>query len=323
MEKAGCLIFHHEDHLTGANVDTDTDGQILQLLDYFPFGQTRIDESAEEYHNDYGYTGKELDAQTALSYYEARYYDSRIGRFISYDPVVMAIGSPELEKLAGKKQGEILADPQNLNSYSYAKNNPITLSDPNGTCYICAPIIGLAFLYAPQITSYLSSLNTLVGQYSINAALNDVKQGSYGWAAIGMVTAGETGGGTAKLSQSQFKKAVDFASEKLGDLDKSIFPSKSEVTEVMSKWVNTNMPDEASSILFHYGRHADGNTLGDLTKNGLDVWNNYLNKSNLIKNANNVLLENGENGIRVKLSNGRGGIFTEAGGIVSSWFRSH
>lgn len=69
LESETGLVFHHSDHLTGANVDTDTDGQVVQLLDYFPYGKTRIDESAEGYHNDYGYTGKELDEKENIYIY--------------------------------------------------------------------------------------------------------------------------------------------------------------------------------------------------------------------------------------------------------------
>ncbi|MCX6785201.1 MAG: RHS repeat-associated core domain-containing protein, partial [Candidatus Komeilibacteria bacterium] len=113
------LIFHHEDHLTGANVDTNADGQVIQLLDYFPYGDSRIDESAQGYHNDYEFTGKERDQETDLLYYEARYYNSAIGRFISRDTW----------------QGDI-KDPQSLNKYSYVRNNPLRLVDPDGQAFV-------------------------------------------------------------------------------------------------------------------------------------------------------------------------------------------
>jgi len=114
------LIFHNTDHLTSSNVDTDSDGQVIQLLDYFPYGKTRIDDHAENYANDYQFTGKERDQETDLSYFEARYYDSSIGRFISQDPAFK--DSPE----------NFLEDPQQLNPYSYARNNPLRYNDPSG-----------------------------------------------------------------------------------------------------------------------------------------------------------------------------------------------
>jgi RHS repeat-associated protein len=72
---------------------------LLSLNDYYPFGDTRIESG--EYENDYTYTGKERDEDTELLYYEARYYNSNIGRFISIDPW----------------SGDI-TDPQSLNKYA-------------------------------------------------------------------------------------------------------------------------------------------------------------------------------------------------------------
>jgi len=108
-------IYHHEDHLTGANVDTDEDGQVMQLLDYYPYGETRIDEHDEDYHDDYQFTGKERDEETGLSYYELRFYNSAIARFMSRDP-----------------WGGDIRDPQSLNKYSYVQNNPLKYTDPTG-----------------------------------------------------------------------------------------------------------------------------------------------------------------------------------------------
>ncbi len=109
------VVYHHTDHLTGSNVDTDDMGNVLQLLDYYPYGDVRLDEQSSSYENDYKFTGKEKDEDTGLYYYEARYYDSGIGRFISLDPWF----------------GDI-SDPQSLNKYAYVRNNPLKYVDPSG-----------------------------------------------------------------------------------------------------------------------------------------------------------------------------------------------
>jgi RHS repeat-associated protein len=111
------LVFHHSDHLSGASVDTDESGSVVALNDYYPFGDTRIESG--EYENDYTYTGKERDEDTELLYYEARYYNSNIGRFISIDPW----------------SGDI-TDPQSLNKYAYVRNNPLKYVDPEGENFI-------------------------------------------------------------------------------------------------------------------------------------------------------------------------------------------
>jgi RHS repeat-associated protein len=56
---------------------------------------------------------------TGLDYFEARYMSSAQGRFTSPDP------------LGGK-----LEDPQTLNKYTYARNNPLAFTDPTGL-YVC------------------------------------------------------------------------------------------------------------------------------------------------------------------------------------------
>ena len=81
-------------------------------IDYFPFGETRSETGL--LGTDKKFTGQRLDG-TGLYYYNARYYDPAIGRFISADSIVP---NP--------------ADPQSLNRYSYCLNNPLRYIDPSG-----------------------------------------------------------------------------------------------------------------------------------------------------------------------------------------------
>lgn len=59
----------------------------------------------------YAFTGREWDPETGLYYYRARYYDPRIGRFISEDPIGFLGG---------------------WNFYAYVENQPTRFSDPSG-----------------------------------------------------------------------------------------------------------------------------------------------------------------------------------------------
>jgi RHS repeat-associated protein len=68
------------------------------------------------------FTGKERDAESGNDYFEARYYSSTMGRFMSPD------WSAQVEPVPYAK----LADPQSLNLYSYVENNPLTRFDPDG-----------------------------------------------------------------------------------------------------------------------------------------------------------------------------------------------
>jgi len=63
-------------------------------------------------------TGKERDQESGNDYFGARYYASTTGRFLSPDPSGLVFAS--------------LANPQSLNLYGYAQNNPLSYVDPTG-----------------------------------------------------------------------------------------------------------------------------------------------------------------------------------------------
>jgi RHS repeat-associated protein len=64
------------------------------------------------------YTGKERDSESGNDYFGARYYASSMGRFLSPDPSGLMYADP--------------TNPQSLNLYSYAWNNPLRNIDPSG-----------------------------------------------------------------------------------------------------------------------------------------------------------------------------------------------
>jgi RHS repeat-associated protein len=133
----------HPDHLGSTNVVTDASGMVTQLLDYYPYGATRVSSSTFPTNEKRQYIGQFSDAQNNLDYLNARYLDPQRGQFLSEDPTHLAIGNQsQLLLLAGKNQKSYLADPQYLNSYSYARNNPIVNKDPDGNFSIGASYSG-------------------------------------------------------------------------------------------------------------------------------------------------------------------------------------
>jgi RHS repeat-associated protein len=109
----------HSDHLGGTNVVTDNNADVVQVLDYYPYGSLRIDETTSPDISK-KFTGHDFDRESDLTYAGARYYDQDIGRWISLDPA--SRNNPE----------QFLRDPQQFNYYSYARNNPLGFVDPNG-----------------------------------------------------------------------------------------------------------------------------------------------------------------------------------------------
>ena len=116
-------FFYHGDHLGSSSFITDDAGAVYQHLEYFPYGETWIESGGTGQMPYYRFTGKELDPETGLYYYGARYYDPVLSRWISADPA--------LAKYLSDNNGGV-QNSKNLNLYSYVHQNPIRLVDPNG-----------------------------------------------------------------------------------------------------------------------------------------------------------------------------------------------
>ena len=99
--------FYHTDHLGSTVLVTDETGATVWSTEYTPFGSLTFEEG--KLKRAVKFTGKDLDEDTGLYYFNARWYDQSIGRFISEDPI---------------KDG--------LNWYTYAANNPLRFVDPTG-----------------------------------------------------------------------------------------------------------------------------------------------------------------------------------------------
>ena len=121
-----------QDHLTGTAITSDTSGSQIGSIKYYPYGSTR---SSSGTLPDQKFTGQRLD-DTGLYYYNARYYDAGIGRFISADTIVPSF-----------------VNPQNLNRYSYCLSNPLKYIDPTGhkVDFIVDGISILALLRDPYL----------------------------------------------------------------------------------------------------------------------------------------------------------------------------
>jgi RHS repeat-associated protein len=130
----GQVHYYFSDHLGSASVITDSNGNIQQQTDYYPYGG--IAYSSGNDPNRYKFTGKERDSESGLDMFGARYYGSSLGRFMTPDWAEKPIDVPYAD----------FGNPQSLNLYSYVKNNPTTTRDLDGHCGwdLCIVEIGIA-----------------------------------------------------------------------------------------------------------------------------------------------------------------------------------
>ncbi len=118
VNSTGNTYYYHSDHLGSSNVLTDKDGKTKGVYEYKPYGEFLESPSWTVAGTSYYFTGKELDSSTGLYYYGARYYNPKLARFITPDPII-----------------QDFYDPQSLNHYSYARSNPLYYTDPTGLAW--------------------------------------------------------------------------------------------------------------------------------------------------------------------------------------------
>lgn len=95
----------------------DQQGAVLSRMEYDSFGVV-ISESRPESGDRFKFTGRELDRETGLYYYRARYMDPATGKFLSEDPLEFSAGD--------------------LNLQRYVGNDPVNHTDPLGLQSIAA-----------------------------------------------------------------------------------------------------------------------------------------------------------------------------------------
>ena len=96
--------------------------------------------TSEQQSTPYKFTSKELDEETGLYYYGARYYDAKLSRWISADPPISKgeyFPLPPINDKAKEHNSKLpgmggVFNPINLDAYHYAGQNPVKLVDPDG-----------------------------------------------------------------------------------------------------------------------------------------------------------------------------------------------
>lgn len=121
MRRDGESYYYLRDGLGSVTGLVDSSQLMSNTYGYDGFGN--VVSQSETVVNPYGFTGRELDTESELMYYRARYYNSGVGRFVTADPI-------------GFRGG--------VNFYVYVRNNPVNRVDPWGLAYFAKrPIEGV------------------------------------------------------------------------------------------------------------------------------------------------------------------------------------
>jgi RHS repeat-associated protein len=105
------IYYYHADGLGSVAALTDSKQKIVESYTYSSFGELKKSQG-DRVKNTFTFTGREWDEEIGLYYYRARYYDAKVGRFVSEDPIRLRGGD--------------------INFYVYVKNNPVIFTDPLG-----------------------------------------------------------------------------------------------------------------------------------------------------------------------------------------------
>ena len=142
----------HQDHLGSVAAVTDEQGAVLVRYFYDAYGRS-VDEQGQPLGNGQrsdattrGFTDHEHLDEVGLIHANARVLDPQVGQFLSLDPIGPVL--PPGPDAAHYRQ----RDPQELERYSYGRNDPLVMVDPTGTAATWG-LVGGMFQYGRAFAS--------------------------------------------------------------------------------------------------------------------------------------------------------------------------
>ena len=170
-------FYYHPDHLGSSSYITNLDGEVVQHIEYVPFGEVFVEERNNIWNTPYLFNAKEFDEETGLYYYGARYYDPRVSLWISTDPMEDKFPS--------------------VSSYTYVLNNPLNILDPNGADIVYVNLGGQEVYRIKNKNIYKTYIQT-------SRSYTSPSKGNSGWKEVPM----------PKIIQTRPSSNEDVSSEK-------------------------------------------------------------------------------------------------------------
>ena len=272
------VYYIHDDALGGANVLSNASGTVADVIEYYPFGGIRLNQQVTSFGEQRRFTGHEFDPGTGLNYMDARYEGPSLGRFLSEDAAINNLGTPgsggdgdpNVASAAGfldqansnnSKLVALLTDPQQLNYYSYARNNPLRYTDPTGNLtqqqQTAVNSVISAFSRGSLSTSQimaLSQLSTAFGGGQVGSFMQNHPIAS---AAIGAsIVSGAWIATTPTFGAALLRTAPTLVPTAKALCDKYC-PEADEISQGVSRWPH---PDDGRAVIngIEYSQHALG-----------------------------------------------------------------
>jgi RHS repeat-associated protein len=200
--------YAHTDHLGGTSATTNTDGDVTELSDFYPYGTPRVSLNYTGSPEQRKYASTERDLETGMDYMQHRYYRADEGRFVTIDPVFYEVGITRDGKT-------VLMDPQLQNSYSYATNNPIIKKDPEGRLGFIAALSYFALGYGTFGLG--TSIGHVLNTNLLFASTHSDPQREEAWALLAYNVASQVAGLKLDPLENVF---TTLAPDALSELDK-------------------------------------------------------------------------------------------------------
>jgi RHS repeat-associated protein len=135
VNSAGIINYYAANDQFSIYVLLDAAGQIVERLQYDPYGNAKIFAFNSELHsisNTWAFSGRRLDSGTNLLYYRNRMYSPDLGNYINMDPLLY-ISSPGKYMGASRNENNNIAYLNNSRLYAFNNNKPSMYIDPFGT----------------------------------------------------------------------------------------------------------------------------------------------------------------------------------------------
>jgi RHS repeat-associated protein len=143
---------------------------LVNHIQYDTFGQltSQTDPTKTPW---FGYTGREWDTATGLTYYRARWYDPRAGRFISEDPLSFAAGDVNLNRYVGNG-ATLWVDPSGMAGQAYTTSYQQMMAEMQSFAIRCS---GGGVIDTNGPDGYSNPFTRWIGENLVRGVIEDAR----------------------------------------------------------------------------------------------------------------------------------------------------